>query len=35
MIRCNNHIAVIEQYVHTSEKKLDEAMLADQLAVGV
>ena len=32
---CSIHIAVTEQYLHASKKKLEEAMLADPLAVGV
>ena len=29
------HIAVTEQYLHAPRKKLEQAMLADPLAVGV
>jgi len=32
---CSIHIAVTKQYLHASKKKLEEAMLADPLAVGV
>jgi hypothetical protein len=35
MIRCCSHIAVTEQCLHASRKKLEEAALADPLAVGV